>query len=109
MVEGDVPFVRDSWLRSAWHRESRKLQRQRVGQRERMRISKRFFEDIRPHVTMLIRDGAISVVIACDREDPNHIAGWIALRDGREVRLYVKQAYRPWGIDALLRAATEVV
>ncbi len=106
MVAADLAFVTDSWLRSAWHTENTKL-RATHNRRERERAGRAWFDAIRPRVTALIADRGTTVLVACDRPEPSHIAGWIAIREGREVRSHVKHAYRPWGVGELLRIAME--
>ena len=109
MVDGDLAFVTDSWLRSAWHAEQRKLAARGVSKRERLRASRGWFAVVRPQVEALIASDGVLIAIACDRDDESHVAGWVAIRADQELKLYVKHAYRPWGIEALLRGAVEAV
>lgn len=116
MRAADTAFVMDSWLRSAWHVEERKLtaalktsgaswtQRQR-----QIRKAKRsWMEAVGPHARALVVAVGTTVAIVCDREDESHIAGWVAFREGRELRSHVKHAYRArWGVEDLLRAAMQ--
>lgn len=107
MVADDVAFVTDSWLRSAWDKENRRLKSEGANRRERERAGRAWFDAIRPKVEALIGARATLVLVACDRDDATHIAGWVAIRDGQELRSHVKHAYRPWGVAELLRAAFE--
>jgi hypothetical protein len=115
MEPGDLAFVTDSWLRSAWSPEAKKVKAGLRAQGAGVAATKRgilrarfsWFDAVRPRVTALIADVQTVTLVACDREDRNHIAGWVATRDGLELRSYVKDAYRPWGVDALLRSAME--
>lgn len=106
MVAADLAFVTDSWLRSAWHAENKKLKASHNA-RERERAGRAWFDAIRPRVEALIADRGTLVLVACDRAEPNHIAAWMAIREGREVRSHVKHAYRPWGVYELLVLAME--
>lgn len=105
MVEGDIPFVKDSWLRSAWHDENRKLKVRGVKWLDRSKAGRTWYASVRPYVERIIAEPAVVVLVACAREDEAHIAGWVAIRAGREIRSHVKHAYRPWRVDALLAAA----
>jgi hypothetical protein len=107
MEPGDLAFVTDSWLRSAWHAEDRKLKRAHANRAERQRAGKSWFQAVRPHVEGLIRASNVQVIVACDRTDRAHIAGWMAVRDGEVIRSHVKLAYRPWAVDALLMSALD--
>lgn len=108
MTPRDTTFVMDSWLRSAWHPEKRKLEAELKARRspwshrdrEVRRVKRAFMEAIRPRVEELMKAG--TVLVACDREDENNIAGWVAVLEGREVRSYIKLDYRGWGVDELL-------
>jgi hypothetical protein len=101
----DFAFVRDSWLRSAWGLENRKLKRRKVSARNRIQASRSWFDKVRPYVGELLNSGDLRVLVACCRETPDHIAAWMVIKDGAAIRLYIKQAYRGWGVDALLRGA----
>ncbi len=105
MLESDLPFVRDSWLRSAWGQEARKLRAKGVKARERVQAGRSWFDSVRPAVTEILAAPSVVVIVACCREDRAHIAGWLALRDREPVRSYVKQVYRPWDVEGLLRRA----
>ncbi len=106
MRPSDLAFVTDSWLRSAWDQENRRL-RVTHNRREREKAGKAWWPAARPKVEALIADEATAVIIACDRTDPDHIAGWLAIREGVELRSHVKHAYRPWGVGDLLRRAAD--
>lgn len=103
MVADDMAFVRDSWLRSAWHAENCKLKLRRVKQRDRIRAGRSWWDGVRPHVTALLEDSQVRVIVACCRETPNHIAAWLAIKNGEPIRMYIKQAYRGFGVDRLLK------
>lgn len=107
MELGDIAFVTDSWLRSAWCTENRKLKRNHVNRKDRETAGRSWWEAVRPQVQGLLRSPAVVVLVACDREDRGHIAGWLAMRAGLELRSHIKHAYRPWGVDVLLRTAAE--
>jgi len=104
MVPADLAFVIDSWLRSAWHRESMRLKKTHT-RFQRINAGRSWFDAVRPRVSALVADPRAAVFVVCDREDQTHIAGWIALQGGQELRSYIKHAYRGWGVDDLLRAA----
>ncbi len=106
MVPGDLAFVMDSWLRSAWHQENRKL-RQTRNSRERERAGRDWFDVVRPKVEILIRQRTTTVLVACDRSETNHLAGWVAFGPTGELRSHIKHAYRPWGVAALLKRAMD--
>jgi hypothetical protein len=109
MVPGDVAFVRDSWMRSAWSAEEQKLRARGVKQRDRWRMKRGWQSQVREHVTALIERSGAEFIVACDREDEDHIAGWLAVRDGKVLRVHVKQDYRPWDVEGYLRAAVEAL
>lgn len=105
MVPGDVPFIRDSWMRSAWSVEEQKLRARGVKQRDRWRMKRSWQTEVRAYVTALIEKSGARFVVACDREDEDHIAAWMAVRDGKVLRLHVKLDYRPWDVEGYLRSA----
>lgn len=111
MVPGDLPFVRDSWVRQAWQRERAKLKAQGMGRRKLDRATQPFYAAVRPKVTELIEREDVAVLVACERQDPAHIGGWVAvdLRQDEEIASYVKADYRPWGIAGLLKQAMEAL
>lgn len=106
MVPGDVAFVVDSWLRSAWHSENQRL-RATHNRRQRESAGREWYAVIRPRVQALVADPMTAVLVACDKDDRNHIAAWVAIRGGVELRSHIKHLYRGWGVDALLRTAME--
>lgn len=111
MVPTDLPFVRDSWVRQAWQRERAKLKKQGMGRRKLDRATQPFYAAVRPKVTELIDREDIVILVACAREDADHLGGWVAvdLREDEEIASYVKADYRPWGIAGLLKRAMEAL
>ena len=97
---GDMAFVRDSWLRSAWHREDRRLRLEGKSRNAREIAGAAWYGINRAHVTTLI--GTADVLVAVDKTDTDHIGGWMAVAEGEPLYAYVKNAYRGWGIAKLL-------
>jgi hypothetical protein len=109
MRPGDIAFIRDSWLRSAWDVEKRRQQANGVKGRRLYGNGVRWYATHRPLVTRLLerRDG-VTVWVACELQDPDHIGGWLATRFGCVEYAYVKAAYRGFGIVKMLAAAAGV-
>jgi len=99
----DLPFVRDSWLRSAWDVQNRQLKSSGVRSRARALAGAAWQGVNRPKVTaMLLEPGGVVVTLACDRSDDDHLAGWLAVKGESVVYRYTKAAYRGWGLQRLL-------
>ena len=107
---GDLAFVRDSWLRSAWDVQNRALKADGVRSRARAIAGAAWQGINRPKVTALLLDpGGVTVTLACDRSDDDHLAGWLAVGPGPSViYAYTKQAYRGWGLIQMLADAAGV-
>ena len=106
MCEDDIAFVMDSWMRSAWNAENTKL-RKTHNRKQREKAGRAWFDAIRPKVRALLEDRKTTVLVAVCKEDPDHIAAWVAIRDGREMRSHIKHAYRGFGVDRMLKDAMD--
>ena len=107
----DMAFVMDSWLRVGWWQESQRLRTLGYNRFKRSAARDPWFRQNRSQAEkMLVTDG-VTVLVAVDREDDNHIAGWIAVYAGRRVAGAVKGAYQmdhngePWGVEDMLSRA----
>ena len=106
---GDLAFVRDSWLRSAWGAEKRRLQAEKVRSRAIGVAGAAWYGLHRPKVTQLVLGGGVTITVACERDDANRIGGWLAIGPERTVvYCYVKQAYRGFGLIRMLADAAGV-
>lgn len=90
LAEGDVNFVLNSWLKSYEDSGWTKV------------AGKAYWKGHRIAILRLIRSA--HVVIACDPEDHDTILGW-ACTNGRYVHyVYVKRAFRRYGLAKRLLA-----
>jgi hypothetical protein len=99
----------DSWLKQAWKREDMKLEGQGLGRRRRDRARPSFMEAVRPEVTRIIDNPDVTILVACQREDADYLAGWVAVFGGREITSYIKAMYRPWSVAVLLKHAMDAL
>jgi hypothetical protein len=107
--QGDIPFVRDSWLRSSWDKEKQAQKANGVRSKTIFENSVRWYASHRPAVTRLLeRPGGVTVFVACERDDQDHIGGWLAARLGLVTYAYVKAAYRGFGIVKMLAESAGV-
>lgn len=106
---GDLPFVRDSWLRSAWDVQNRALKADGVKSRARALAGAAWHGINRPKVTaLLLSPSGVTVSMACDRSDDDHLAGWLAVKGPSVIYAYTKAAYRGWGLIQMLADAAGV-
>ena len=64
-----------------------------------------------PAATRNIEAPDVLILVAVDKNDDDHIAGWLAVRAGRKIGGAIKQAYRrdqngvSWGVGEMLTKA----
>lgn len=121
--DGDLPLVVHSWLMSAWGALGDKQPTSSPSARAKMSSGRlyrhnqerdawfvrraRWLSENRPRVTQLVE--SLPVLIACPRDDANHIGGWLAIGpEGTVVYAYTKQAYRGFGLIRMLADAAGV-
>lgn len=89
--ERDIPFIYASWRNALWFDEPRDE-----------RLASEFFSLATHEIRKVIKRPDIEIRIACDKEDPDFIAGYSVFTGNNLEFVYVKVGFRRKGIAKLL-------